>query len=473
MLRRLLTLFAIAFVVLAPLPRRAAALPPSPETDMWNEGPAPVQGATETDAAFKVRRDAWLAKRAARRTWNCYNYGVNTMTTAGGQPVRAHPGQGRKWPNLGVAITAPDMCTKTRDRARADGLNPVAWNPGDAIPTPPVGENLVALGGLAGDKGDGADYHWWRLNGDGTWSHKRGGTNAKTTYTDNTGAMPVERNLTDPREAAQRDGYDLCGFMSVPKAGITVGPLAALPTCTPQAGTVLVQAEGPSGFPDPQRVLTSTEISQLIFFLPSFSPSNQVPDPSWPALPGSALSGLVVITGVDGFGSIPPDMKVHAGVVEVVHAWPDHGGPVFYRDDNGLESFLLSAVLGQQPVACETDSGVVYVTPCQCSDEALGVPTTGVGEVSPEFALSAVVPNPSHGPVRAYFALPRESDVRLTVVDVAGRVITVLTEGLYPSGRFQASWSGRTGRGEASAGVYFMRLRVDGKTLVRPFVLTR
>lgn len=370
MLRRLLTCLLLLASLVA-LPGRTLALPPSPQVDQWNEGPAPVRMLGETDADFLARRRAWIQKRIDRLTWNCYNYGVNIMTFDGaGDPSRAQPGKGMAYPGLGLNITAANMCTKTMNRAINDGLHAVAWVPGQPIPAPPMGENLVALGGLAGVKGNGADYHWWRLNGDGSWSHKRGGTPAKTTYTDNTGA---EKPLTDPRVAAQRDGYDLCGFMSVPKAALpNIGTLSAAPTCTPGSGTVVVQSVDPSGLPDPQRVLSPVETSQLVSHLPSFSPGNRISDPHFPALPAGTYEGWFVITNPDGQSGVPATMRVYLGTVEVVRAAPDTEGVEFYQDNQGLESFLNQDVGQQSTDACPNGQTTAPLSACQCSDEALG-----------------------------------------------------------------------------------------------------
>ncbi len=303
MIRRLLAVALMLVAGLAFLPQRSIALPPSPELSKWNEGTEPTQMVGETDAAFKIRRDAWIDAKKNRIRWNCYNYGVDVQTTgAGGKATRAHPGKGMAWPNEDSTLTAAQMCTKVLARAKADGLKDSGWKPGDPIPTPGVGQNLVALGGLAGLKSDGADYHWWRLNGDGTWSHKRGGTKAKTTYTD----AGVEKPLTDPRIAGQRDGYDLCGFMFVPKAGITVGTLAAAPVCEPRDGTVLAQSVRGSGFPDPQKVLNSSEIYLLGSHLPSFSSPNEVPDPHWTEVPAGGPAGGILTTATHRLGSAPP-----------------------------------------------------------------------------------------------------------------------------------------------------------------------
>jgi hypothetical protein len=89
------------------------------------------------------------------------------------------------------------------------------------------------------------------------------------------------------------------------------------------------------------------------------------------------------------------------------------------------------------------------------------------------FALSPVMPNPSLGRVRVRFAVPRAAPVRLSVVDVQGREVAVLTEGLQPPGEHDATWNGRTPRGDAPAGLYFVRYQTPEGILVRRLVLTR
>lgn len=85
-----------------------------------------------------------------------------------------------------------------------------------------------------------------------------------------------------------------------------------------------------------------------------------------------------------------------------------------------------------------------------------------------EFALEPL-PNPSRGPLRTAFALPRESRVRLTVIDVQGREVAVLADGSFPAGRHEASWSG----GQASPGIYFVRMVAGGRAWMRRFVQIR
>jgi DNA-binding beta-propeller fold protein YncE len=88
------------------------------------------------------------------------------------------------------------------------------------------------------------------------------------------------------------------------------------------------------------------------------------------------------------------------------------------------------------------------------------------------FALAPLSPNPTRGPLRARFALPRESRVRLSVIDLQGRDVAVLVDGMLPAGRHEATWNTNAGR-PVAAGVYFVRLAAGGRAWVRRIVLAR
>ena len=69
--------------------------------------------------------------------------------------------------------------------------------------------------------------------------------------------------------------------------------------------------------------------------------------------------------------------------------------------------------------------------------------------------------------------VPREAPVRLSVLDIQGREVATLIDGIYRPGRYQVTWNAKSGRGEAPAGLYFIRYRVPGKEMVRRLVLAR
>ena len=81
------------------------------------------------------------------------------------------------------------------------------------------------------------------------------------------------------------------------------------------------------------------------------------------------------------------------------------------------------------------------------------------------FALERAWPNPSVGNVRVSFALPRQAPIRLSVIDLAGREIALLADGIETAGVHRASWDGRADGRRARAGLYFIRYRVPGKDM--------
>jgi hypothetical protein len=91
-----------------------------------------------------------------------------------------------------------------------------------------------------------------------------------------------------------------------------------------------------------------------------------------------------------------------------------------------------------------------------------------------QLQLAAVSPNPSRDGASVQYALPRAADVRLAVYDLAGRQVRVLAGGLQGAGMHAARWDGRNASGaEAPAGLYLVRLHVEGHDLTRTMVRLR
>jgi flagellar hook capping protein FlgD len=85
-------------------------------------------------------------------------------------------------------------------------------------------------------------------------------------------------------------------------------------------------------------------------------------------------------------------------------------------------------------------------------------------------ALALRAENPARGSAAIAFALPSESDVRLTIMDAAGRNVATITEGRHAAGWHRLTWMGETGAGMAAPGMYVLRLEAAGRTLTRRFV---
>jgi hypothetical protein len=90
-----------------------------------------------------------------------------------------------------------------------------------------------------------------------------------------------------------------------------------------------------------------------------------------------------------------------------------------------------------------------------------------------EFALGAISPNPTPGRTRIDLSLAYAASVRVGIVDLQGREVAVLVDGVLPAGRHQAVWNGRSDGGPAPAGVYFVQYKSPRGVLVRRIVLAR
>lgn len=121
---------------------------------------------------------------------NCYNYANNKATNTFAQPGRAAGAQAI-WPS----------CYYVHNAAVADGLEPISGYPSYVLGFKTGLALVVDPGSSIRDP----DYHWYRLDDNGTWSHKPGQTAA--TNRDNSGNV-----ITDPRTANRGNYTIFCGF---------------------------------------------------------------------------------------------------------------------------------------------------------------------------------------------------------------------------------------------------------------------
>jgi hypothetical protein len=114
-----------------------SAAAPTPDLAWWNDGV--------------------LGTRAHQLYNNCYNYGANVRTDTFAQPGRGS----------GYTLSASSL---TADRVRL-----YAWY--DNLYDAPAGNNACPIDGhlvALAVKPALSDYHWWRKNMDGYWTHKPG-----------------------------------------------------------------------------------------------------------------------------------------------------------------------------------------------------------------------------------------------------------------------------------------------------------
>jgi hypothetical protein len=77
------------------------------------------------------------------------------------------------------------------------------------------------------------------------------------------------------------------------------------------------------------------------------------------------------------------------------------------------------------------------------------------------------VPNPSRGPLTLAYSLPRAGTAQVDILDLQGRVVRSLAGGAQPSGTRRVTWDGLdAGGARAKAGIYFARVRFEGRAAI-------
>ena len=94
-------------------------------------------------------------------------------------------------------------------------------------------------------------------------------------------------------------------------------------------------------------------------------------------------------------------------------------------------------------------------------DAANGIPS--------QLELSQNYPNPFNPSTQIQFALPAQSNVRLSVFDMLGREVVVLVNGDKPAGKFTVNFDGST----LSSGMYMYRLVSNGSSITKKLTLIK
>lgn len=126
---------------------------------------------------------------------NCYNYGCDIKTNTFAQPGRA---SGNQYTSL--------TCVDVRAGAVSDGLKGYQ----DCDTNPPHCYHKVAL-----VMAPYWDYHWYRQDDNGMWTHKPGKTAA--TNLDNN-----DNVINDPQTAARGPYTEFCGCFWVRKCDVII-----------------------------------------------------------------------------------------------------------------------------------------------------------------------------------------------------------------------------------------------------------
>jgi len=89
-------------------------------------------------------------------------------------------------------------------------------------------------------------------------------------------------------------------------------------------------------------------------------------------------------------------------------------------------------------------------------------------------AIALIAPNPFNPRTTIHFDVGRSGSVRLGIYDIRGRLVRDLVAGTLVAGRHEVVWDGRDRSGRsAAAGVYFVRMTGEGKSLTSKMVLAK
>jgi len=90
----------------------------------------------------------------------------------------------------------------------------------------------------------------------------------------------------------------------------------------------------------------------------------------------------------------------------------------------------------------------------------------GDGPTSNVTSLRSVQPNPARAGMHIEYSLAERAQVRVQLMDLAGRVVAEMDHQTREPGVWRAGWNGLTNDGrKAAPGIYLVRLEVAGRTI--------
>lgn len=98
-----------------------------------------------------------------------------------------------------------------------------------------------------------------------------------------------------------------------------------------------------------------------------------------------------------------------------------------------------------------------------------------VSDAAPvSFNMDQPFPNPFNPETTIGFSLPGQTHVVISIYDISGQRVRILSEGLYPQGMHREIWDGADNHGnKLAAGVYFIRLNAGDHHAVRKVVMVK
>lgn len=90
-------------------------------------------------------------------------------------------------------------------------------------------------------------------------------------------------------------------------------------------------------------------------------------------------------------------------------------------------------------------------------------------DVPKTFSLHQNYPNPFNPTTNIRFDLPKSGNVKMTVYDISGRLVTTLVDGIYSSGTYNVDFDAK----ELASGIYFYKVEAVGYISIRKMILVK
>ena len=164
------------------------------------------------------------------------------------------------------------------------------------------------------------------------------------------------------------------------------------------------------------------------------------------------LNGIKIVHGTaDGLIPISQARGLDEKLTDlgIDHVYVKHSGGHDFIDEESL-SFLSDYLLFATAV-----------------DEVSEVTAVPVG-----YALFQNYPNPFNPETTVKYELTNSANVKLSIHNLCGQTIRVLTNGFQNAGSYQIQWNGRNDSGEVlSSGVYLLEMIIEGDRQVQRMIL--
>lgn len=155
-----------------------------------------------------------------------------------------------------------------------------------------------------------------------------------------------------------------------------------------------------------------------------------------------------------------------------IGVWRKPAGGGIYRPDGAQFVFLSGRPYRWNHV--DLRNNIMHILE-EFFDEPL-VPADveeGVGAPA-ALRLDPARPNPAAQGASIRFALPRSGEIRVELLDVQGRRVRTLADGVRTAGVHTLEWDGRDRSGHSvAAGIYWIRMAAENETLTRPITVVR